>query len=81
MIDIEEINGTTFTMNGILDQMGLGNLTQRFADERVDLAVVPSLTNGEVTRLGVTTSGDRARDRGTVMKCARVCWTAAIQTT
>ncbi|XP_070581511.1 uncharacterized protein [Ptychodera flava] len=50
-------------MERILRELGLGNLLQKFLDERVDPKVVISLSDGQLERLGVSTIGDRSRLR------------------
>ena len=50
-------------MEVILQQLGLANLLRRFEDERVDEKIVLSSTDSELSRLGVSTIGDRIRLR------------------
>ena len=50
-------------MEGILQQLGLANLLSRFVDERVDEKIVLSSTDSELSRLGISTIGDRVRLR------------------
>ncbi len=50
-------------MERILQQLGLANLLSRFVDERVDEKIVLSSTDSELSRLGVSTIGDRVRLR------------------
>ena len=50
-------------MERILQQLGLANILRRFEDERVDEKIVLSSTDAELSRLGVSTIGDRVRLR------------------
>ena len=50
-------------MERILQQLGLTNLLRRFEDERIDEKIVVSWTDSELSRLGVSTIGDRIRLR------------------
>ncbi|XP_077863945.1 uncharacterized protein LOC144348601 [Saccoglossus kowalevskii] len=47
----------------VMLRLGLGNLTQRFRDERIDIHTVPNLTDGQLIRLGVSKMGDQVRLR------------------
>ena len=46
-------------MQKILDEIGLGTLVGRFQEERIEPEIVSAMTDGELTRLGVSTMGDR----------------------
>ena len=48
-------------MENILEVLGLGTLKHRFAEERIEPEIVIAMTDGELTRLGVSTMGDRTR--------------------
>ena len=48
-------------MQKILDEIGLGTLVGRFQEERIEPEIVSAMTDGELTRLGVSTMGDRMR--------------------
>ena len=48
-------------MERILQQLGLVNILRRFEDERVGKKVVLGSTDAELSRLGVSTIGDRVR--------------------
>ncbi|CAB3983909.1 Arylsulfatase B [Paramuricea clavata] len=50
-------------MEKILEELGLGTLKQRFAEERIEPEIVLAMTDGELTHLGVSTMGDRIRLR------------------
>ena len=50
-------------MENILEVLGLGTLKHRFAEERIEPEIVIAMTDGELTRLGVSTMGDRIRLR------------------
>ena len=59
-------NFTIFTaeeMDKILEEAGLSTLLQRFKDERIEPELLDAMTDAELSRLGVTTIGDRARLR------------------
>ena len=47
----------------ILSSVGLGNLLEKFQEERVDVKSMNELNDKELHRLGVTTIGDRVRLR------------------
>ena len=47
-------------MDVILQEVGLGTLTDRFREEHIDLEVLVSLTDTELNCLGVNTIGKRA---------------------
>ena len=44
-----------------LNKIGLGTLTQRFKDEKIDFETIIAATDNELTRLGVVTIGDKVR--------------------
>ena len=46
-----------------LESLGMAEYSQRFADEAIDIASLPQLTDGNLTRLGVVKIGHRARLR------------------
>ena len=48
-------------MESILEQLGLGTLFERFAEEKVDPEVILSMSESSLIRLGVETLGDRVR--------------------
>ena len=50
-------------MEKILEKVGLGTLIGRFQEERIELEIVLAMTDGELTRLGISTMGDRIRLR------------------
>jgi hypothetical protein len=50
-------------MENILEVLGLGTLKHRFAEERIEPEIVIAMSDGELTRLGVSTMGDRIRLR------------------
>lgn len=52
-------------MEKILEELGLGTLTERFKEERIEPDIVLAMTDGELTRLGISTMGDRIRLRRT----------------
>ena len=45
-------------MESILEQLGLGTLLERFAEETVDAEVILSMSESSLIRLGVETLGD-----------------------
>ena len=49
-----------FKMDVILEEIGLGTLTDRFREEPIDLEVLVSLTDMELNCLGVNTIGKQA---------------------
>ena len=55
-------------MDGVLQSLDLGNLSDRFRAERVELKTVIAATDQELIRLGVATIGDRIRLRGACEK-------------
>ena len=52
-------------MEKILEKIGLGTLIGRFQEERIEPEIVLAMTDGELTRLGISTMGDRIRLRRT----------------
>ena len=50
-------------MEGILNEIGLGILKERFAAERIEPKIVACLSDGNLASLGVSTIGDRTRLR------------------
>ncbi|XP_033748894.1 uncharacterized protein LOC117333620 [Pecten maximus] len=52
-----------FKMDALLKRLGMRNLEQRFADEKIDLDNILSLSDQDLTRIGVSTIGERARLR------------------
>ena len=50
-------------MNKILEEVGLSTLLARFNDERIEPELIVAMTDAELTRLGVTATGDRVRLR------------------
>lgn len=48
-------------MKDMLNKVGLGHLKQRFEEERVDIEIICSASDLEISRLGVSTLGDRIR--------------------
>lgn len=50
-------------MDKVLEAAGLLTLLERFKEERIDPELVLTMTDAELTRLGVTTIGDRIRLR------------------
>lgn len=50
-------------MDKILDDAGLSALRERFQEERIDPEIVISMSDEELSRLGVSTMGDRIRLR------------------
>ena len=48
-------------MESILEQLGLGTLFERFAEEKVDPEVILSMSESSLIRLGVETLGDRVQ--------------------
>lgn len=50
-------------MESILSELGLDSLTERFKDERIDTKVVLSMSESDLSGLGVSTIGDRVRLR------------------
>ena len=50
-------------MERILQQLGISSLLSRFVDERVDEKIVLASADSELSRLGVSTIGDRVRLR------------------
>ena len=50
-------------MEKILEEVNLSTLLQRFMEKRIELEIVPAMTDVELTRLGVTTIGDRVHLR------------------
>ena len=51
------------TIFEILDKLGLNLVTKKFEDEKVNIKVVMSASDEDLTRLGVKTIGDRIRLR------------------
>ena len=52
--DIANVSGLN-DISMILSSVGLGNLLEKFREERVDLKAVNELSDKELHRLGVTT--------------------------
>ena len=52
-------------MEKILEKIGLGTLIGRFQEERIEPEIVLAMTDGELTRLGISTMGDCIRLRRT----------------
>ena len=48
-----------------MEKIGLGTLIGRFQEERIEPEIVLAMTDGELTRLGISTMGDRIRLRRT----------------
>ena len=55
-------------MDKILEEAGLSTLLPRFNDERIEPELIVAMTDAELTRLGVTTIGDRVRLRSICRK-------------
>ena len=55
-------------MDKILEEAGLSTLLPRFKDERIEPELILAMTDAELTRLGVTTIGDRVRLRSICRK-------------
>ena len=57
------VNMVNGSLPGILQSLGLSTLIERFERERIDHEMINTLSDGELTRLGVATIGDRHRLR------------------
>ena len=55
-------------MDEILEEAGLSTLLTRFNEERIEPELIVAMTDAELTRLGVTTIGDRVRLRSVCRK-------------
>ena len=55
-------------MDKIFEEAGLSTLLPRFKDERIEPEFIVAMTDAELTRLGVTTIGDRVRLRAVCRK-------------
>ena len=55
-------------MGKILEEAGLSTLLPRFNDELIEPELIVAMTDAELTRLGVTTIGDRVRLRSICRK-------------
>ena len=50
-------------MEGLLRELNLSNLIEKFNEERIDVDTILAATDSNLIRLGVTTIGDRIRIR------------------
>ena len=57
------VNMANGPLPGILQSLGLSTLKERFERERIDHEMINTLSDGELTRLGVATIVDRYRLR------------------
>ena len=56
-------NNNNAELESLLRKVGLANLTERFQEEKLDVDSLMCATEKDLTRLGVSTIGDRVRLR------------------